>query len=216
MTNSNWEYILNIKVKDVFLMKRYAELQKLKGRSFFTAADAADAFGIKPESAWVICSRYVRDGVFIRLKNNFYVLAEDWRNASREGLFRIANYLQVPSYISFMTALSYYEVTTQVQRDFIESAAVRRSVKFEAGGTEFDFYKIKRQCYFDFVKKGEIFMASKEKAFVDAAYLYSFGKYKMDTASLDMDKLDRERVKEILKEFPQKTKAAVERLCKTL
>lgn len=196
-------------------MNRATELQKLRDRPFFTAADVAGAFGIKPESAWVTCSRYVKDGIFVRLKNNFYVLEEAWRNASRDYFFRIANFLQVPSYISFMTALSYYEVTTQVQRDFVESAALRRSVKFDAKGTEFDFYKIKKEYYFDFAKKGEFFVASKEKAFVDAIYLYSFGKYKMDIGSLDMNRLDRKKVEKILKVFPLKTRAAAERLCKS-
>lgn len=195
-------------------MKRYGELLKLKSKPYFTAADVAAVLGIKPASAWVMCSRYVKDGVFVRLKNNFYMLGEDWRNTSREGLFKIANFLQVPSYISFMTALSYYEVTTQVPRDFIESAALRRSVRFEVGGTEFDFYKLKKRYYFDFVKKGDIFIASREKAFVDAVYLFSFGKYKIDFASLDLGKLDKNRMAKLVRAFPKKTAGIAERLCK--
>lgn len=197
-------------------MKRIAELEKLRNRLFFTSGDVAEAFNIKAESAWVTCSRYVRGGIFIRLKNNFYVLAENWRNVSGDGLFRIANYLQVPSYISFMSALSYYEVTTQVQRGFVESAGKRRSVKFKAGGAEFDFYKLDKRCYFGFERKNGIFMASKEKAFVDAVYLYSFGKYKIDTASLDIGKLDTGKIRQILKAFPQKTTATARKLCKAL
>lgn len=197
-------------------MNRTAKLRKLQGKPFFTAADVAGAFGIKPESAWVTCSRYVKDGILIRLKNNFYVLSEDWRNVSREGLLRITNYLQVPSYISFMTALSYYEVTTQVQRDFVESAAPRRSAIFKAGGTEFDFYKLDRRYYFGFEKKDGIFIASKEKAFVDAMYLYSFGKYRIDTASLDTGKLDAGKIRQILKVFPARTADAAGKICEIL
>lgn len=197
-------------------MKRVAQLKKLWGKPFFRAEDVAEAFNIKVESAWVTCSRYVRDGIFIRLKNNFYVLAEDWRHISREGLFRIANYLQVPSYISFMSALTHYEVTTQAQGSFVESAGYRRSVKFKAAGAEFDFYKLDKRLYFGFEKKGGIFMAAKEKAFVDAVYLYSFGKYKIDTASLNISKLDTGALRQILKAFPQKTTAAARKICKTL
>jgi len=197
-------------------MNRAQELQKLRDKPFFTAADVASAFGIKPESAWVTCSRYVKDGIFVRLKNNFYILAESRRNISRDGLLRLANYLQVPSYISFMTALSYYEVTTQVQRDFVESAATRRSVRFNTAGAEFDFYKLDKRCYFGFEKKDGIFIATKEKAFVDAMYLYSFGKYSIDTASLDTGKLDINKIRRILKMFPGKTAEAAERICKTL
>lgn len=197
-------------------MKRTVKLERLQGKPFFRAEDAAEAFNIKIGSAWVTCSRYVKDGIFIRLKNNFYVLAEDWRHISRDGLFRIANHLQVPSYISFMSALTHYEVTTQAQRSFVESAGHRRSVKFKAGGAEFDFYKLDKRLYFGFEKKDGIFMASKEKAFVDAVYLYSFGKYRIDTASLNTSKLDTSKLRQILKVFPQKTTAAVRKICKTL
>ena len=49
----------------------------------------------------------------------------------REQKFIIANIYQVPSYISLMTALDYYEITTQMQRDFIESVILKRTVTKE-------------------------------------------------------------------------------------
>lgn len=189
------------------------ELQKLRDKEFFTTADVADVLGIKPESAWVTCSRYVKNGLFLRLKNNFYVLSESWRNISREGLLKTANYLQVPSYISFMTALSYYEVTTQVQRDFVESAATRRSVKFNVKETEFDFYKLDRRYYFGYERKRGFFIASKEKALVDAAYLSSLGKYSIDKASLDTGKLNAGEIRRILKAFPDRTSDMTAKIC---
>jgi predicted transcriptional regulator of viral defense system len=150
----------------------------------------------------------------VRLKRNLYVLNENWENFDREDLLRMANFLQIPSYISFMTALSVYEVTTQVQRDFLESASLKRSIKADIKGVIFKYYKLKKQYYFGFVKKDNIFIATKEKAFVDAVYLYSFGKYKFDLESLDLDKLDEVKLKEILKAFPQKTKTIVKKLCR--
>lgn len=193
---------------------KYGELLvKLEGKTFFTTKDLADILAIKPQSAWVLASRYVKNGLFLRLKNNFYVMEESWRNLSAVDFFKIANFLQVPSYISFMSALSYYEVTTQLQRNFFESASLKRSRKFDIKETEFNFYKLKKQYYFDFVKTDGIFIAAKEKAFVDIVYLYSFGKYKPDFGSLDLNKLDKTRIKEIMKVFPQKTKTIIKKLC---
>lgn len=193
---------------------KFKEIQKLSTKLFFGVEDVARALNIKPESSRVLCSRYVKEGIFIRLKNNFYVLAQNWAPASREYFLRLANFLQVPSYVSFMSALSFYEVSTQVQRGFFESASLKRSRKFNIQGTAFVFYKLQKRLYFDFTKKQDIFIASKEKAFIDAAYLYSFGKYSLDRASLDLTKLDTHRVKEDLKPFPQKTKNIVTRLCR--
>jgi len=192
---------------------RYAELRKLRDRLYFTLQDLQDLLGIKPEYARVLCTRYKEKGIFIRLKKNFYVLNEKWDGFSQEDYLKISNLLQVPSYISFMTALSFYEITTQVQRDYFESASVKRSVSFNINGITFNFYKLKKQYYFDFIKKDDIFIATKEKAFIDAVYLYSFGKYKLDFSSLDLDKLDKDKIKKILKVYPQKTRNIAKKLC---
>jgi predicted transcriptional regulator of viral defense system len=185
---------------------KYAELQLLQSRLYFSPEDVAEALDTKPASAKVLCTRYAKRGIFIRLKRNFYLLAQRWQNMPQEDFMKIANLLQVPSYISFMSALSYYQVTTQVQRDFWESAAVKRSIKFDIKGVSFNFYKLKKQFYFDFVKQGDIFIATPEKALVDAIYLYSFGKYKFDISSLDLGKLDKKKIKRIIRVYPEKTK----------
>ena len=195
-------------------MNRYKTLLKLREKRFFTVSDVAEVLKIKPESAWTLCSRYLKEGIFVRLKKNVYVLEQSWQGWGRDDFLKISNFLQVPSYVSFMTALSYYGLTTQVQRDFFENASLRRSRRFEVKGVVFNFYKLKKEFYFDFVKKGAIFIASKEKAFLDVAYLYSFGKYRIDFDSLSLDKLDKKRIKKIMKVFPEKTKAIVRKLCR--
>ncbi len=192
----------------------YIKLQKLKSKLYFTIEDMVNLLTIKPESARVLASRYVKSGVFVRLKNNLYVLEQNWAAAPREYFLKLSNFLQVPSYVSFMSALSIYEVTTQVQRNFFESASLKRSRRFEVKGAVFNFYKLKKEHYFDFIKKEDMFIATKEKAFIDAVYLYSFGKYRIDFDSLDIDKLDKTKIRELLKVLPQKTKNIVTRLCK--
>ncbi len=190
----------------------YSDLKKLTALTYFTTEDVAYLFKLKSASARVMCNRYVKKGVFLRLKKNFYVLDQKWTNPASEDLLKISNYLQVPSYVSFMTALSFYGVTTQVQRDFFESASLKRSVRFDAQGRTFNFYKLQKKYYFGFIKKNNIFIATKEKAFIDAVYLYSFGKYRLDFNALDMAKLDKKNMKTLLKSFPKKTKDIIGRL----
>ena len=191
------------------------KLAALRDRLFFTVEDVADIFGIKRQSAWVFCSRQVNRGYFLRLKNNFYVLEEIWRVMSKDKLFKLANFLQVPSYISFSAALSYYEVTTQVTRDYFESVSLKRSVRFNVQQAQFNYYKLKKAYYFGFEKKEGFFIATREKAFVDAVYLYSFGKYKLDFGAIDKTKLDRKEIRRIIKAFPEKTQAITEKLCRS-
>ena len=189
------------------------KLKALEKKLFFRSEDVAGLFQIQTKSAHVLLSRYVNKGIFIRLKNNFYVLANRWESYTREDFYRIGNFLQVPSYFSLLSALSFYEVTTQVPQGVFESVCLKRTVSYEVDGVTFNFMKLKNSYYFDFKKKNNIFMATKEKAFVDSIYLFSFGKYKLDLTAIDLAKLDMERVNKLIAVFPEKTKKVVRRLC---
>lgn len=192
----------------------YSNLSKLRKQLYFTAQDVAATFNIKPASAKVLCSRYTAKGIFIRLKNNFYVLEQKWDNCTNEEFFKISNHLQVPSYISFMSALSFYEITTQVLRGFYESACLKRTVNFSKNEVCFNFYKLNKKYYFDFEKKQDYFIASKEKALVDSIYLYSLGRYSIDFSSLNVADLNKDKISEIIKAFPPKTIYEVKKLCR--
>ncbi len=193
----------------------YEKLQQLNEKLFFTVGDAARVFSLKPESARVLCSRYRKKGIFVRIKNNFYVTEANWSRYGREDLFRIANFLQVPSYLSFLSALSYYGITTQVPRGSCESASVKRSIEFTAAGTVFVFRKIKREYYFGFEKKDGLFIATPEKALLDSLYLYSLNRYPLDTAALDPGKIDPEKIRKSAEPFPTKTRRLAEEICAT-
>lgn len=195
------------------LSKDFKQLQELNRKTFFTLEDVAETFAIQRASARVWCSRHVQSAMLVRLKNGFYTTAVKWENLARLDLFKIANILQVPSYLSLMTALAYYEVTTQAQSSYHESIGLKRSIIFNVREAVFSYVKVQPSYYGDFVKTDGIFIATKEKAFLDAAYLYSFGKYKFDLDSLDLGKLDLEKLQKKLDAYPQKTKDTVKRLC---
>ena len=82
-------------------------IRQLRGirELYFSHQDLSDLFGISSESAMVTCSRYVRSGDLVRIKRNYYMLSERWERRAVEETFRLANILQVPSYISLTTAL---------------------------------------------------------------------------------------------------------------
>jgi predicted transcriptional regulator of viral defense system len=189
-------------------------LNYLSNKLFFSVDDLAEATGIKSESAHVLCSRYVKNRTFLRLKKNFYVLAGNWPRYNREDYFKIANYLQVPSYVSCVTALSFYGITTQLQRDWYDNISVKRSIRFKAEGVTFNYYKFKKEYYFEFLRRGDFFIATKEKAFVDTAHLCAFGKYSMDWYACDLEKLDKKLIANIMVIFPEKTRKTIRGLCR--
>ncbi len=186
------------------------DLRKID-KPYFGYEDIARVLNISPNSAKVAASRYVKAGILIRIKRNLYVLFENWAVMSLEQKFTIANLIQVPSYISLMTALGYYEITTQLQQDYIESVGVRRTKDVTIEKTVFRYTKIKPELYFGFKRMRGFFIAEPEKAFVDALYLQSLGRRSIDTSSLDVDKLDWPMVLQISKSFPKRTQSMVKR-----
>ena len=152
--------------------------------------------------------------MLVRLKNNFYVLEEKWKNLSADELLKISNVLQVPSYVSFMTALSFYGLTTQVQRKFFESVSLKRTIRYEIRDSIFKYFKLKKDYYFDYVKRDNVFIATPEKAFVDSAYLLSLKKYSLDVASIDIGKLNKQVLRRIAESFPVKTRKILKNICR--
>ncbi len=184
----------------------------LKNKRYFGVGEISEILGIQPSSARVLCSRLKKQGIIIRLKRDFYMLKETWDNLKYEDLLKLANMLQVPSYVSCMSALAFYDVSTQVQRSFFENVSLKRTRNFDEDGAFFSYYKIKKELYFGFEKKEGIFIASKEKAFLDAVYLYSFGKYRFDVSSVAMEKLDKNKIFVMLGRFPVKTRKTLQKI----
>jgi len=170
---------------------------------FFSYNDIAQKLGITPQSARVSAARYVKQGLLLRLKRDMYMLKDTWKDLDIKQKFKIANYIQTPSYISLLTALEYYEITTQMQQNFVESIALKRTKEIIIEETVFNFKRIDKKLYFGFLKLKDVFIAEPEKAFLDGIYLTSIGRYRLDMASIDFNKLEREKVLTLLKQFPQ-------------
>ncbi len=186
------------------------DLKKIK-KQCFGVEDISRVLGISHDSARVTASRYAAQGILLRLKKNTYILKDAWDAFTKEDKFRLANIGQVPSYISLMTALDYYQVITQMQQDVFESVAIKRSKEIELGGNVFRYIKIARELYQDFRKEKGFFIATPEKALLDACYLISYGRYTLDMASLDVGKLDLRKIRRLSRVFPVKTKNFLKR-----
>lgn len=185
---------------------RYAELRKIR-RLFFGHEEIARQLRVSLNSAKVTAYRYVKQGLLVRVKRNLYVLSERWLTFGKNEVFAIANLIQVPSYISLMTALDYYQITTQIQQNFIESISITRTIQTEVKPFLFTYTKIQKKLYFGFARKEGIFIAEPEKAYLDAVYLMSCGRYNLDLASIDYEKMDRKKIERLSRRFPTKTRS---------
>ncbi|MEW6195239.1 MAG: hypothetical protein AB1521_08800 [Bacteroidota bacterium] len=177
--------------------------------------DICRLLSVTKQSAYVSANRYVKLGFLFRLKKDVYILSSRWNSLSEEEMFEIANVLQVPSYVSLGSSLSYYNVTTQQQRKYIESIALKRTVSFVKGGTSFTYSKIKKEFYTGFVRNESFFIALPEKALADVIYLVSINKYSFDFSSLDFKKVNKEKISEYLLKTNKEATKYWNRLCST-
>ena len=103
--------------------------------------------------------------------------------------FEKANLILSPSYISLESALNYYGVLPQFTYS-ITSVTTQKSKRFEIGGKEYEYTKISRNFYSDFIKKDNFLIATPEKALIDLIYLASKKLRKVELTDLDMSIID--------------------------
>ncbi len=184
------------------------------GKLILSVEDIATLLSISRESAKVTANRYVRGKQLIRLKRNFYITPGKFEKLKEEDYFSLANMLQVPSYVSLTSALSYYNISTQQMRGIVESIGLKRTKNVITGNMKFKFLLIKKDLYSDFILEKQFFIALPEKSLADAVYLTSLGKYNCDFEAIDFSKLNKQKVNQIIKLTNNKTKSFWNDLCK--
>ncbi|HEX7561502.1 MAG TPA: hypothetical protein VF347_04845 [Candidatus Humimicrobiaceae bacterium] len=171
---------------------------------YFSPVDIAETLGISGNSALVTCCRYVKNGFLIRLKRNSYILRQKWDYITKEELFKIANMLQAPSYVSLSTSLSHNSTANKNHRDYIESISLKRTKSIKIEGVVFNYLKIKQDYYSPSQEKDSCRIASPEKSLLDILYLKYHGKYNIDISSFDLTKLNKKLLAEMSALYPEK------------
>ncbi|MBN2091017.1 hypothetical protein JW964_15495 [candidate division KSB1 bacterium] len=132
------------------------------------------------------------------LSNRFDIMNDEER-------FKLANLIQTPSYISLTTALGYFDLTTQQQQQFVESIALKRSKMVTVKRISFNYTLVKDSIYHHFYLQNGFFIASPEKALVDAVYLSAMRRYKCDFHAIKFSQINVQLVDELIKNTNKKT-----------
>jgi predicted transcriptional regulator of viral defense system len=144
----------------------------------------------KPKSyVELFLHRCVKKGLIGRVERGlYYVLA-------RSNEYEIASSIVHPSYISMVSALSYYGLTTQIPRVVYVISTKRHKPIRNVQGFDIVFKRIKKEMLFGYGKKsgGTVFMADPEKAIVDIFYFHDVDDLDEDAlkkpSRIDVDKL---------------------------
>jgi predicted transcriptional regulator of viral defense system len=192
------------------LIMNYRKLNAMY-QLYFGYQELARVLDISIDAARVTACRYVRQEFLVRLKRNVYVRRDRWDHLTMPEMFMLANVAQSPSYVSLQSALCFYDISTQIQRGYVDSIAVQRTTTIDVAGVGFSYFKVKPAVYSHFLRREDFFIATPEKAYVDAVYLTWCGNYSIDYSSLDMGKLACNRIEEIAAHYPEKFRRYLEK-----
>jgi predicted transcriptional regulator of viral defense system len=169
----------------------FIEMLKSSKSSVFTFSQLARILGKSEEYAKVFINRLTGKEL-LRLEKNKYTL-------KGTNPFSVASNIIFPSYISFITAYSYYNLTTQIPRTFfVVSLKQRMPVNFNSNLVR--FVKFERLRFFGYRREildGKfLFVAEPEKAILDSLYLPKYCPisetfFALKNANLNLEKLFR-------------------------
>ncbi|MBI1870907.1 MAG: hypothetical protein HYS07_06925 [Chlamydiae bacterium] len=171
--------------------------------------DISRSLGLSIPSTRVFCSRKTKSGEFIRARRDLYILSEAFKQWDERDYFILANVIQTPSYVSLTTALSYYELTTQLVPTLIESINPIRSDTYEVERIRFQYHFSQSKNYFGYEKKEGFFIAQPEKALLDSLYLLWLGRYALDENALHLKTIQWIQIEKWLEGYSERFKKFV-------
>jgi len=138
----------------------------------------------------VLLNRLVKRGLLVRVERNKYSLPN-------QNVFSVASLLVFPSYISFISAYSYYSLTTQIPSTvFVVCLKQKKGVLY--GGCRIRFVKFSRKRFFGYLREyvggKTVFIAEIEKAILDSLLLPKYCPMSETFSALREARLDHEKL----------------------
>jgi predicted transcriptional regulator of viral defense system len=165
--------------------------------SIFSLSDIVKVLNKDEKYVKVLLNRLVKKGFLIRIERNKYSLPN-------QNPFSIASLLVFPSYISFISAYSYYNLTTQIPST-IFTVSLKQKKRIIYSGYEIRFVKFSRERFFgylrEYIESKAVFIAEIEKAILDSLFLPKYCPLSETFLVLKEAKLNYEKLLEYVKKF---------------
>jgi len=149
-----------------------------RGLRLFSPLELQRVLSLSAIAARFLVHRYAKRGVFLKLRNGLYCLADQ-----PPLELAVANRLYEPSYISFELALSHYSLIPEAAY-VITSATTRPTRVVTSLGKTFEYHRLKKSVFtgYEPVKIGTetVLMATPEKAMVDTLYFVDLRKKELN------------------------------------
>lgn len=177
------------------MLKLYEKLISLN-KKYFTSREIARALEIKEQNRKVALYRLVQRKLLRRLRRNIYEI-----NFSPSDIVEVANSLYYPSYLSFIYCLGKLGMLNQIAYE-IEFATPNKTKRMEIRDRIVVFRQIKKELFFGYSLKDNIFIAEPEKALLDTLYIESKGLTTLNIEELNLSNLSKYKFLIMSKKFP--------------
>lgn len=172
-------------------------IQKIKSipKSYFSFTDLKKISDLSDESLKVATSRMIKNREIIKLRKGIYTLdisKISWENFAIE--------IYSPSYLSFEWVLAKHNILSQKPVN-LTLATAKRSRKIITPQNVIIYHHLQPKLFWGFVREENHLIAEAEKAFLDLAYLSLNGYAKFDTEEMNLELLDRTKLKKYLKKI---------------
>jgi len=167
-------------------------------KKYFSLKDVSKINNLKKNSLKVAMSRFVKTGKIIKLINGLYT-----QNINDISWKNLAINIYSPSYVSFESALNYYNILSQ-QTVSLTLATDKRKKDVNIHNHSIIYRHIKSNLFWGYIRKDDYLIAEPEKAFLDLAYLSLNGYGHFGPEEMNLDLLDKGKIKKYLKKFNNK------------
>jgi len=176
------------------MSKLMKEIQQIPS-PVFSRLDLQKVSQLKETSLKVALSRAIKSGDVLRLANGFYatsVYQISWE--------QLAVSIYGPGYVSFESALGYYNILNQQSAE-LTVATTRRGKTISIRNQNIFYRHIREDLFWGYIQKEKFLLAEPEKAFLDLAYLSLNGYAYFDPEEMNLALLNTKKIKTYLIRF---------------
>jgi predicted transcriptional regulator of viral defense system len=191
------------------MLKVYETLLTLDKR-YLSGREIARILNISPQNRKVMLSRLAKRKILRRLRRNLYEVS-----LKPSDILEVANSIYQPSYLSFTYCLGKLGIVNQIAYE-IEFATSRKTKRIQIRGRDVTFHKIKKDLFFGYTLKDDIFIAEPEKALLDTLYLKTKGLATINAKELNLRGIAKQRFLAMSKRFSPKVQQEARKLLKAV
>jgi predicted transcriptional regulator of viral defense system len=189
------------------MLNVYETLLALDKR-YLSGREVARILNINPKNRKVALSRLTKRKILRRLRRNLYEVS-----LKPSDILEAANSIYQPSYLSFTYCLGKLGILNQIAYE-IEFATPRKTKRMEIRNRSVIFRKLKKELFFGYTLKDNIFIADPEKALLDTLYLKTKGLASIDKEELNLGDINTQKFLRMSKKFPLKVQQEAKKLLK--